>query len=173
MYSTAGRSVSRRCDAGGSMAKGRPGTSCSRHVRYHEADVLQFEHNSAQHLMTLLGFKRGFKPEVPEAVQGLDAKAEDNYFTAKEIAEAAWLPIHLFRDQTERNRKRAPHLMLGGNLRCSLPAILAWEIENSVRGNAAAAVVEEIESPATPPEPAMRWYEIVREQDAARFDSAP
>src|SRR6218665_2648680 len=92
MYSTAGRSVSRRCDAGGSMAKGRSGTSCSRHVRYHEADVLEFEHSSAQHLMTLLCFKRDFKPEVPEAVQGLDAKAEDNYFTAKEIAEAASLP---------------------------------------------------------------------------------
>jgi hypothetical protein len=36
--------------------------------------------------------QREFKPEVPEAAQGLDAKAEDNYFTAKEIAEAASLP---------------------------------------------------------------------------------
>ena len=26
-----------------------------RHVRYHEADVLEFERSSAQHLMTLLG----------------------------------------------------------------------------------------------------------------------
>ncbi len=60
-----------------------------RHVRYHEADVLEFEHSSAQHLMTLLGIKRDFKPEVPEAAQGLDAKAEDNYFTAKEIAESS------------------------------------------------------------------------------------
>lgn len=49
-----------------------------RRVRYHEADVLEFEHSSAQHLMTLLGIKRDFKPEVPEAAQGLDAKAEDN-----------------------------------------------------------------------------------------------
>ena len=138
-----------------------------------EADVLEFEHSSAQNLMTLLGIKRDFKPEVPEAAQGLDAKAEDNYFTAKEIAEAASLPIHLFRDQAERNRKRVPHLMLVGNLRFSLPAILAWEIDNSVRGNAAAAAVDEIESPATPSEPAKRWHEIVREQDAARFDSAP
>ena len=38
-----------------------------RHVRYHEADVLEFEHSSAQHLMTLLGIKRDFKPKVPEA----------------------------------------------------------------------------------------------------------
>jgi hypothetical protein len=42
-----------------------------RHVRYHDADVLEFEHSSAQHLMTLLGIKRDFKPEVPEAAQGL------------------------------------------------------------------------------------------------------
>ena len=144
-----------------------------RHVRYHEADVLEFEHSSAQHLMTLLGIKREFKPEVPEAAQGLDAKAEDNYFTAKEIAEAASLPIHLFRDQAERNRKRVPHLMLVGNLRFSLPAILEWEMANSVVGSAAAAVSDEAESTAAPSEPAKRWHEIVREQDAARFDSAP
>jgi len=144
-----------------------------RHVRYHEADVLEFEHCSAQHLMTLLGIKRDFKPEVPEAAQGLDAKAEDNYFTAKAIAEAASLLIHLFRDQAERNRKRVPHLMLVGNLRFSLPAILEWEMTNSVVGSAAAAVRDEAESPTAPSEPAKRWHEIVREQDAARFDSAP
>ncbi|MDO8904818.1 hypothetical protein [Hydrogenophaga sp.] len=54
-----------------------------RHVRYHEADVLEFEHSSAQHLMTLLGIKRDFKPEVPEAAQGLDAKAEDAWPTGR------------------------------------------------------------------------------------------
>ena len=107
------------------------------------------------------------------AAQGLDAKAEDNYFTAKEIAEAASLPIHLFRDQAERNRKRVPHLMLVGNLRFSLPAILEWEMANSVVGGAATAVSDEAESPAAPLEPAKRWHELVREQDGARFDSAP
>jgi hypothetical protein len=144
-----------------------------RHVRYHEADVLEFEHSSAQHLMTLLGIKRDFKPEVPEAAKGLDAKADDNYFTAKEIADAASLPIHLFRDQAERSRKRVPHLMLVGNLRFSLQAILEWEMANSVRGNAAAAVVEEAEVSAEAPVPAKRWHELVREQDRERFDSAP
>lgn len=144
-----------------------------RHVRYHEADILEFERRSAQHLMTLLGIKREFKPEVPEAAQGLDARTEDIYFTAKEIAEAASLPIHLFRDQAERNRKRVPHLMLVGNLRFSLPAILEWEMANSVVGNAAAAVVEEADAPAEPPAPAKRWFELVREQDRERFDSAP
>ncbi len=141
-----------------------------RHVRYHETDVLEFEHSSSQHLMTLLGIKREFKPEVQEAAQGLDAKAEDNYFTAKEIAEAASLPIHLFRDQADRNRKRVPHLMLVGNLRFSLPAILEWEMANSVVGNAGAAVDEEETQPEAPA-PAKRWYELVWEQDGERFDS--
>ena len=63
--------------------------------------------------------------------------------------------------------------MLVGNLRFSLPAILEWEMANSVVGSTAAAAVEAIESPVNPSEPAKRWHEIVREQDAARFDSAP
>lgn len=139
-----------------------------RHVRYHEADVLEFERSRSQHLMTLLGIKREFKPE---AAQGLDAKAEDNYFTAKEIADAASLPIHLFRDQAERNRKRIPHMMLVGNLRFSLPAILEWEMANSVTGNAVAAAVDEAESKPEAPAAAKRWHELVREQDGERFDS--
>jgi hypothetical protein len=61
--------------------------------------------------------------------------------------------------------------MLVGNLRFSLPAILEWEMANSVVGSAAAAVSDEAKSPAAPSEPAKRWHEIVREQDAARFDS--
>jgi hypothetical protein len=98
MWTTAGRSVLRRCLA----SNGTSSRKCQKRRR------------------------------------GLDAKAEDNYFTAKEIAEAASLPIHLFRDQAERNRKRVPHLMLVGNLRFSLPAILEWEMANSGVGSAAA-----------------------------------
>lgn len=96
-----------------------------RQVRYHDADILEFEQRSAQHLMAMLGITREFKSAEPEATlgQGLGAEAESHYFRAKEIAEAASLPIHLFRDQAERNRKRVPHLMLVGKLRFSLPAI--------------------------------------------------
>ena len=146
-----------------------------RHVRYHEADILDFELRSAQHLMTLLGINREFKPAEPDATldQGLDAEAASHYLTAKEIAEAASLPIHLFRDQAERSRKRVPHLMLVGNLRFSLPAILEWEMANSVPGKAAAAVVEEAEVPPEAPVQAKRWYELVREQDGERCDSPP
>ncbi|MFN9747911.1 MAG: helix-turn-helix domain-containing protein [Burkholderiales bacterium] len=143
-----------------------------RHVRYHEADILEFEQRSAQHLMTMLGINREFKPAEPDAAlgQGLDAEAESHYFTAKEIAEAASLPIHLFRDQAERNRKCVPHLMLVGNLRFSLPAILEWEMASSAPGNVGAAV-DAAESQPEAPAPAKRWYELLREQDGKRFDS--
>ena len=143
-----------------------------RHVRYHEADVLEFERRGAQHLMTLLGINREFKPADEDVGEAFDAQGS-RYLTAKDIAEAASLPIHIFQDRAERERKQIPHLMLVGNLRFSLQAILAWEIANSVPGNAAAAVVEEADAPEEPPVPAKRWYELVREQDRERVDSAP
>ena len=107
-----------------------------RHVRYHEADILEFKSGSAQDLMTLLGINREFKPADVESGDELDVDGS-HYLTAKEIAETASLPIHLFRDQAERNRKCVPHLMLVGNLRFSLSAILEWEMANSERGAAA------------------------------------
>lgn len=139
-------------------------------VRYHDADILEFEQQSAQHLMEMLGIVRESKPTEPEELtgQGIGTEAEEHYFTSREIAEATSLPRHFFCDQAERKRKRVPHLMLVGNLRFSLPAIFAWEVANSVRGKAVAVAAEKIESPANPSEPAKRWYEIVREQDTAQ-----
>lgn len=142
-----------------------------RHVRYHEADVLEFERRGAQHLMTLLGIDREFKPVDEDVGAAFDAQGS-RYLTAKDIAEAASLPIHIFQDRAERDRKQIPHLMLGGNLRFSLQAILDWEMASSVLGSAAAAVVEEADVPAEPPVPAKRWYELVREQDREQQDSA-
>ena len=143
------------------------------HVRYHEADVLEFERRGGQHLMTLLGIHREFKPADEDVGEAFDAQGS-RYLIAKDIAEAASLPIHIFQDRAERERKQIPHLMLVGNLRFSLQAILDWEMLNSVPGNAAAAaVVEEADAPVEPPAPAKRWYELVREQDRERFDSAP
>lgn len=123
--------------------------------------------------MTLLGIKGEFKPVKPDADQGLNAETASHYLTAKEIAKAASLQIHFFRDQAERNRKYVPHLMLVGNLRFSPSAILQWEMANSVVGGVAAAVGEEATSPEKPSEPAKRWYEIVSEQDADRFLCLP
>jgi len=38
-----------------------------------------------------------------------------HYVSAKEVVAATGLPIYLFRDCAERERKRIPHLMLVGN----------------------------------------------------------
>lgn len=143
-----------------------------RHVRYHESDIIDFERRSAQHLMTLLGINREFKPADEDFGEAFDAQGS-RYLTAMDIAEAASLPIYLFQDRAERERRQIPHLMLVGNLRFSLQAILDWEMANSAPGNAAAAVAEDPDVPAEPPAPAKRWYEIAWEQDRERFDSAP
>lgn len=45
---------------------------------------------------------------------------------------AASLPIHIFQDRAERERKQIPHLMLEGNLRFSLQAVLDREMANSI-----------------------------------------
>lgn len=142
-----------------------------RHVRYHEADVLEFERRGAQHLMTLLGIDREFKPADENVGVAFDAQGS-RYLTAKDIAEAASLPIHIFQDRAERDRKQIPHLMLGGNLRFSLQAVLDWEIANSVRGCVATAVVDAADVSTEPLVPAKRWYEVVREQDREGLDSA-
>jgi len=141
-----------------------------RHVRYHETDVLEFERRSAQHLMTLLSINREFKPADLGVAEELDVDG-NHYLRAKEIADAASLPIHLFRDQAERNSKRVPHLMLVGNSRFSLQTILEWEMASSVPGNDALAVAADVDVPAEPPAPVKRSCELDREQEGERLAS--
>lgn len=152
------------------------------HVRYHEADIIGFERQSAQHWMTILGDgervprvvthppKNADDPQLPDA-----AEPEVQYVSAKEIVKATGLPAHMFTDRVERERKRIPHLLLVRNLRFSLDAILQWELANSVRGDA-----KELKSlpvaPEPEPEPQIptrvpRWHELVRDQDRERIDS--
>jgi hypothetical protein len=100
------------------------------HVRYHEADILEFERVSAQHWTAILGDGE----RVPRAIThppktkgdprpSDTAKPELKYISAKEIVEATGLPAHLFTDRVERERKRIPHLLLVRNLRFSLDAL--------------------------------------------------
>ena len=150
------------------------------HVRYHEADVLEFERQSAQHWTSILGDGE----RVPRAVthppkaagdpQTSDAaEPELQYISAKDIVEATSLPAHLFNDRIERERKRIPHLLLVRNLRFSMDAILQWELANSVRGGVPEAVVQIVEPEPEPDASSRvpRWHELVREQDGERCDS--
>ena len=153
------------------------------HVRYHEADIIEFERQSAQHWMAILGDRervpRGVTHPPKEATDRPDADAaepEVEYSSAKEIVEATGLPAHMFTDRVDRERKRIPHLLLVRNLRFSLDAILQWELANSVRGDAKESKSLPV-APEPEPEPQMparvpRWHELVRDQDRERIDSA-
>ena len=88
-----------------------------------------------------------------------------NYVTIKEVVEATGLPIFLFKDCYERERKQVPHLMRVGNLRFSMEAILQWELANSVPGIApephpAIAAAETDNQPKVPVR-IPRWHEFV------------
>ena len=152
------------------------------HVRYHQADILEFERQSAQHWMAILGDGE----RVP--LSATHPYIFDvvllffyiflfllQYVSAKEVVEATSLPANLFTDRVERERKRIPHLLLVRNLRFSLEAILQWELANSVRGDVQESVVRPVELEHQPDAPARvpRWHELVREQDGERFDSVP
>ncbi len=147
-----------------------------RHVRYHEADVFDFEQQSAQHWLTILGDRERVprivthppKDSVASTEQDTQTNPATHYVSTKEVASATGLPIFLFKDCYERERKRIPHLLLVGNLRFSMEAILQWELANSVPGIApeppsAVAAAETDYQPGTPVR-IPRWHEIAREQ---------
>jgi|GEM_PF-2379772 len=110
-------------------------------VRYHGADVFDFEQQCAQHWLTIRGDRErvprivSHPPKVGAApeVQDIQPDPAVRYVSAKEVADATGLPIHLFQDRIYRDRKRIPHLMLVGNLRFSLEAILQWELRTARR----------------------------------------
>ena len=84
------------------------------------------------------------------------------YVSAKDVFEATGLPSHLFSDRVERERKRIPHMLLVGNLRFSLEAILQWELANSVRGGASEPTKQPDDSerelrPEAPGRAGMNW----------------
>lgn len=145
-------------------------------VRYHKADVLEFERRGAQYWSTILDEGERVPTVVacpPKESPPLEeAGAESFYLTAKNVLEATGLPGYWFTDAMVRAAKRIPHLALVGNVRYSLDAIWAWEQANSVVGRppepktAPAPEPIEVAPPCVP-----RWYELARAIDAERFDS--
>ena len=146
------------------------------HIRYHEANVFDFEQQSAQHWLTILGDRERVplivthpsKNSVASTEQDAKTDQAAHYVSTNEVAAATGLPIYLFRDCSERERKRIPHLLLVGNLRFSMEAILQWELANSLPGIAtepppAIAAAETNNQPKVPVR-IPRWHEVVREQ---------
>jgi len=154
------------------------------HVRYHETDIFEFERQSAQHWMAILGDgervpravthppKNADAPRLPDA-----AEPVVQYFSTKNVVEVTGLPAHLFSDRVDRERKRIALMLLAGNLRFSQEAILQWELANSVQGGApepaAQPGISEQRHRAEAPGRVPRWHELLTEMDAERFASAP
>jgi len=145
-------------------------------VRYHKADVLEFERRGAQYWSTILDDGERVPKIVTrpprEAPPPEEGAAESFYLTVKEVLAATGLPGYWFTDPMARAAKRIPHLALVGNVRYSLEAIWAWEKDNSVVGKppepkpALAA-----EPPAVTPARVPRWYELAHAMNGEQFDS--
>ena len=81
------------------------------HVRYHEADVFEFEQQSAQHWLTILGDRECVPRIVTHPPKEIAAPNDQdtlpdpavNYVSAKEVVAATGLPGHLFQDRAARD----------------------------------------------------------------------
>jgi hypothetical protein len=149
-----------------------------RHVRYHDSDVLDFEHQSAQNWMNFLGRDEGTPIILTPATidgdsgkvdQDSDSESKSRYLTGKEVAAITGLPAHLFADREERESKQVPYMSLVGNVRYTLKEILRWEMANSTPGITPDPVnpspgITTCETQASTPPRIPRWHEIIDAQ---------
>ena len=83
------------------------------YVRYHEADVLDFERQSAQHWSAILGDDERVPKVVTRPPQDQPQTQEDAgafCVTTQDVIEATGLPKHWFTTPEYRTRKQVPHL---------------------------------------------------------------
>ena len=143
-----------------------------RHVRYHEADILEFEHLSTQHWAAILAtgervpkvVTRPPKEQTPTAL----GEVEAFWLTAEEVIEATALPKLWIKDAKFRAMRKVPHRTLVSMVRFSLEALWQWEQANSVVGRPSEPKVLPTEDPMpTPSSRALRWYEVYQVNDSA------
>lgn len=139
-------------------------------VRYHVADVLEFERRGAQHWTAILADNERVPNIVklpPEETPSPDeADTDSSYLTAKEALGATGLPAFWLTDARTRAAKHIPHLALVGNVRYSLSAIWTWEMGNSIVGTPPAPKpAMAARSPHAAPGRVPRWFELGRAAD--------
>ena len=148
-----------------------------RHVRYHVADVLEYEANALPqwlaHEAVEQHLKRTGKP-------GKFVVLDDNpplasFVDAKTMAAYAKLPYYIFADPKVRNQRQIPHLQVVGSVRYSPLAIWHWEQEQSVIGQKAPTPPVRKHDRSSAPTTALkaqRWYEINQASaDVTKSDS--
>lgn len=142
-------------------------------IRYFEEDIQEFERENARHWTTWLDRDEDDPIVFAPAGQAVCEEKQDGiglvsvvYVTAKEAAEITDLPLHLFADRNERDRKRIPYISLVGNVRFSLDEVYRWESANAVPAFGPDAPQVSAAAPIETPQPERvpRWYELVQEQ---------
>lgn len=140
------------------------------HVRYHEADVLEFERRGTQHWAAILDtgervpkvVTRPPKEQTPTALEEVGTF----WLTAQEVIEATALPKLWIKDAKFRAIRKVPHRTLVSMVRFSLEALWQWEQANSVVGRTLkpeAPLQPEPEAETSPPTRVPRWHELARE----------
>ncbi len=148
-----------------------------RHVRYHVADVLEYEAKALPqwlaHEAVELHLKRTGKPGKFVVLD--DNPPPASFVDAKTMAAFAKLPYYIFADPKVRNQRQIPHLQVVGSVRYSPLAIWHWEQEQSVIGQKAPTPPvrkHDRSSAPTTTLKAPRWYEINQASaDVTKSDS--
>lgn len=152
-----------------------------RHIRYREIDVIDFERRSTERLSAVLGrdiSSNHLTDTVPaNAVSDPlvpNFELQNKLVTSKEVAALTNLPLHIFLDPKERDKKKIPAIKLIGIVRFSVDEIFRWELENSTSCHELhqqkTAADEEIQTfiahsklQAIPTGSVPRWYESLHQ----------
>jgi hypothetical protein len=137
-----------------------------KHVRYHVADILEFERTALPHWLAQQAVDehliRTGKPSKFSALDATDPPPD--FVDARTAAALSKLPYHLFSNRMQRQRLQIPHMACGGLVRFSLLSLWRWERERSEIGR---AEINPVTLPPADPAPAardaLRWHEIETE----------
>lgn len=147
-----------------------------RHIRYRETDVIEFERRSAERLSAVLDrdissnrFQVAITASAAEDPTAPSFEPLNQLITSKEVSAFTNLPLHIFLDHKEREKKKIPSIKLVSIVRFSLDEIFRWELENSISCHELQqlkkAVNEEIQALPSPSkshaisaESVPRWY---------------
>lgn len=147
-----------------------------RHVRYHVADILEFERTALPQWLAQQAVEEQLvRTGKPGKFAVLDASdPSPDFVDAKTAAATSRLPYYFFADPLRRNKLQIPHMAIVGVLRFSLLAVWHWELQRSQVGGKVEPVIESPPlKPESPAGKALRWYEITPAKTQVQADANP